>query len=315
MVMYPRATDKRRANGVAKVSVPLMAAALRTKHYAQLPITRAVTLAYVASLVMGVLVALVSVIGTAFGSLYSADPATVSGITASTAGVLVPGFRAHDAFNLVVGLPLLLSALWLARRGSLVGLLLWPGALYYLLYTYAIYLVGAPFGPLFLAYVALVGLSAFTLLGLVASVDGEAIRQRLGGVVPARTVGGLLVALALLTLAQDSIGVFTTAFASSASIEPVARRVWTADLAVEVPATLAGGVLLWRRAPLGYVAGAGLLLQFGLTPVALAAILALQPRFTGGPVDAGTIVGVLVFAAVCFAPITLFVRGAVGRAR
>jgi hypothetical protein len=43
--MHPRATDERRANGVAKVSVPLMAAALRTKHYAQLPITRAVTLA------------------------------------------------------------------------------------------------------------------------------------------------------------------------------------------------------------------------------------------------------------------------------
>src|SRR5450759_1026097 len=83
IVMHPRATDKRRANGVGKVSVPLMAAALRTKHRAQPPITRAVTLAYVASLVMGVLVALVSVIGTAFGSLYSADPATVSGITAS----------------------------------------------------------------------------------------------------------------------------------------------------------------------------------------------------------------------------------------
>jgi len=56
-------------------------------------------------------------------------------------------------------------------------------------------------------------------------------------------------------------------------------------------------------------------MQFGLTPVAIAAILALQPLFTGGPIDAGTIVGVLVFAAVCFAPITWFSRGAVGNAR
>jgi hypothetical protein len=313
--MHPRATDDRRANNVANVSVPLTAAARRSKHYAQLPITRALTLGYMASLVVGSLVAVVSAVGLAFGALYSADPATALGITTSTAGVLVPGLRAYDAFNLVVCLPLLLTTLWLARRGSLLGLLLWPGVLYYLLYTYAIYLVGAPFGPLFLAYVALVALSAFTLIGVVASVDGEAIRQRVGAVVPARTVGGLLVVLALLTLAQDSIGVFASAFSGGTPIEPVARRVWTADLVVEVPAVLAGGVLLWRRAPLGYVAGAALLLQFGLTPVALGAVLALQPFFTGSPLDAGTIVGVLVFAAVCFAPITFFTRGVASHGR
>lgn len=68
----------------------------------------------------------------------------------------MPGFLAHDGFNLVVGLPILLGSLWLARRGSLIGLLLWPGALFYVLYTYALYVVGAPFSALFLPYVALV---------------------------------------------------------------------------------------------------------------------------------------------------------------
>jgi hypothetical protein len=50
--------------------------------------------------------AVVSAAGLAFGSLYAADAVPALGVTASAAGVLVPGLRAHDAFNLLVGLPL-----------------------------------------------------------------------------------------------------------------------------------------------------------------------------------------------------------------
>jgi hypothetical protein len=47
-------------------------------------------------------------------------------------------------------------------------------------------------------------------------------------------------------------------------------------------------VLLWRHQTLEYVAGAGLLLQFGLPPTGLAAIIALQPFLTAASLDAGT---------------------------
>jgi hypothetical protein len=73
---------------------------------------------------------------------------------------------------------------------------------------------------------------------------------------------------------------------------------------------LAGGALLWRHTPLGYVAGVGLLLQFGLTPTGLAAILAFQPILTAAPLDVGIIVGLLIFSLVCFASLAFFVRGA-----
>ena len=82
-------------------------------------------------------------------------------------------------------------------------------------------------------------------------------------------------------------------------------------LAVEVPAVLVGGVLLWRRRALGYVVGAGLLLQFGATPAGLAAVLVLRPFPAGSPVDVPTVVGLLVFSAVCAAGLACFVRGAV----
>jgi hypothetical protein len=114
-----------------------------------------------------------------------------------------------------------------------------------------------------------------------------------------------------LTLGQDGLGAVATAL--SGSLNTPARHVWTADLALEVPALLIGGVLLWRGTALGYAVGPGLLFQFGITPVVLAAIIALQPALTASPIDWGTIIGLLVFAAVAIAPIGFFVRTAYRR--
>jgi hypothetical protein len=278
-----------------------------------LPIRHTLTFAYRSSLVVAVLIAVVAAAGLLFGStgLYGSDPNRAVAVTEAEAGLLVPGFLALDAYNLVVGLPILLALLWLAYRGSLIGLLLWPGALFYIVYTYVLYLVGTPFSVLFLAYIALVALSASTMIGIVANIDGEQVRQRLGGAVPARTIGAILIGLAMLTLAQDASGALVTALAGGAPLDPLARHVWSADLVLELPAMLLGGVLLWRHKRLGYVVGAGLLLQFGLTPTGLAAIIAFQPILTAAPLDVGTIVGLLIFSVVCFASLAFFVRGAI----
>jgi hypothetical protein len=272
---------------------------LRTERLAA-PVTGVVAVAYAMSLGIAVMMAAVSAMGLLLGrgGLYG-DPTRAASVQASTAGLLVPGFLGHDLFNFLIGVPLLLAILWLTRRGSLAGLLLWPGVLFYVLYTYATYLLGAPFGPLFLAHVALVAASAYMVIAVIVTMDVPKVRDRLAPVVPARVTGGLLVALGMLTLVQDGSGAVTTSLAGISVAEPAGRHIWAADLAIEVPALLVGGVLLWRRTALGYVAAAGLLLQFGLTPLALAAMLALQPLVTGAPADVGTITGVLLFALVC----------------
>src|SRR6185503_11350422 len=142
--------------------------------------------------------------------VYGPSPTLPTGTATCTPGILIPGFFAHDLFNLAVALPLLLAMLWAASRGSLIGLLLWPGALFYVLYTYAQYMLGAPFGPLFLAHILTVVLSAYATIALLASIDGDSMRRRLAGAVPARTAGGILVALALLTIGQDAGGALAT---------------------------------------------------------------------------------------------------------
>jgi hypothetical protein len=267
--------------------------------------------ATMASVAIGILMAIVSVMGLALGlgGLYG-DPAGALGPTPSTAGILVPGFLGHDVFNLFVGLPVLVGVVWRARRGSQVALLLWPGALYYVLYTYAIYLIGAAFSSPFLGYAMLVALSGFATIALVAAIEHGLARERLQTAVPARLVGGLLLGLALVTMAQDASGAISTAAAGGAATDPIARAVWSVDLSVEVPAVLVGGLMLWRRRALGYLAGAGLLLQYGLTPVALAFGVLVQAIVTGSAVNWGTVGGVLAFAVVCFAPLGFFIRGA-----
>lgn len=275
------------------------------------------TLAYRATLVIAALMAVVSMAGLALGArgLYGPDPLLAVGVTPVAGGLLVPGWLGQDAVNLVVGVPILLGSLWLARRGSLIGLLLLPGALFYVLYTYTLYLVGAPFSVLFLLYVPLATLSAYVIIGLLSGFDREQVRQQLSQPVSARLIGGLLVVLALLTLAQDASGALLTALGGAAATAAMARPVWIGDLAVEAPAVLVGGVLLWRRRALGYAVGPGLLLQYGLTPIGLVANMALGGVLTQSPLDVGTSIVLLAFGLVCFVPLAFFVRGAVGGQR
>ena len=282
-----------------------------TSTSARLPIRRDLALAQRLSFVVAVLMTVVSAAGLVLGpaGLYGATNLAL-GVTEAEAGLLLPGFLGQDAFNLVVALPLLLGTMWLARRGSLAGLLLWPGALFYVLYWYLLYLIGAQFSELFLLYVPIVTLSAYAIIALIASIDGEAVKQRLGSTVPARALGGTLVALALLTLAQDGSGAFITALSANAPGDPAARHVWIADLALQAPAVLVGGVLLWRREALGYVTGAGLLLQYGLSAVGFVARMALRSVLIGSPLDVVALVVLFVFGVICFVPLAFFVRAA-----
>ena len=263
----------------------------------RLPITRELTLAYVLSLVVALVMTIASVVGLLYQTvIYPTDD-------------LVLSFAPTDALNLVVGLPILLGSMWLARRGKLIGLLCWPGTLFYVLYVYVPYVIGVPFGVLFLPYVVLVALSAYTLIGLVASIDGEVVRRRLTGLVPARTSGGILAGLAILTIVRQA-ALIVTALATQAPVHVQELAVWIDDFTVGVPAVLVGRILLWRRKALGHVAGAGLLLAYGVLALGVIPFMVLEARYTASRIDAAGIVLVLVMAALCFTPFGFFVRGA-----
>ena len=268
---------------------------------AELAVTRDLRLAYLLSLVVAILMALVSLAGLIFGSghLYGNDPD------------IVRWFRGGDAGNLAVGLPILLGTMWLSRGRSLIGLLLWPGALFYVVYTYALYLIGAPFNWLFLAYVALVTLSAYTTIGIVASIDGTAVRQHLART-PTRLVGGALFAIGVLATAALTVPVITT-LSGSTPADPLLHAEWIVDYLIGNPVLLLGGILLWRKALLGYAAAAGLLFLSGANGVAFSVSQVIGALLTGSSIEVAVITVHLAIAAVSFALLTVFLRGTAGQ--
>lgn len=261
-----------------------------------LPLRRDLTVACVSSLAVAFVLAVASIAGLVLGSegLYDAG------------SPLVQVSRGGDAANLLLGLPVLVGSLWLAKRGSLIGLLLWPGALFYVLYTDALYLVGAPLSGLFFAYVAVVTLSAWTLTGIVVSIDAEEVRRRQAAA-PARSVGIALVVIAGLAYVGLTAAVGSSLGGPSGEVGM--RPQWVVDYALGTPVLLLGGALLWRRRPLGYVAAAGLLLVSGLNGLAFAAAALLDGLLGGRPIEPAVVVVHLVIGGVSLGLLAYFERG------
>ena len=214
-----------------------------------------------------------------------------------------------DVVNLLFGLPMLLGSMWLARRGKLIGLLLWPGALFFVLYTYTVYVLAVPLNAAFLLHLTLVTLSLYAILALAASIDGEAVRQRLAGAVPERLAGGILAALGALFFLR-ALAALVGAVTSRTPMAETDLALNAVDYMV-APALVIGGVLLWHRKAFGYVAGLGLLFQASMLFIGLIVVLILQPFLTAAEFALVDVVVVFVLGLICFVPFALFARGVV----
>lgn len=238
-----------------------------------LPVIRSLTFPYAVSLLVAGLLVISSAAGLLFGrrGLYAPDPATL------------PTFLAQDVLSLLVVVPLLLAAMWTARRGSVRGLLLWMGTLFYVAYTYAFAVLGDRLAPLFLLYAAIVSASLYTLVYLLVSTDADAVRARFSTHTPTRLAGGFVAAVAAVMGVLWAVLIVGDVLSGTAPTR-VQLVVWPLDLVVAFPALFWGGLWLWRKEPLGYVVGGIVLLKAaaeGLTLVVQTAAVVLM----GGAAD------------------------------
>jgi hypothetical protein len=172
--------------------------------------------------------------------------------------------RGTDAAVLLVAVPLLLVAVAWYRRGSLRGSLLLAGALAYFLYVYASAALGATaYNGLFLAYVALFSASLFALVLLLASIDPAGLAARLSPRAPGRGLAVFMLACGSVTTAVWlGMGLLPAMLGGEPPehLDTYSTSVTDAlDLGIITPATLLVGILLLRRAPLGYVLAVPLL--------------------------------------------------------
>jgi hypothetical protein len=266
-------------------------------HNASLPLRGNLTLIYVLSFIIAILMVATSIAGLLYQTItYPSNE-------------LLQSFLLNDVSNLFIGLPILLGSMWLTRRSNLLGLLFWPGALFFTLYNYLVYIFAMPLNVAFLLHLALVMLSVYTLIALLANIDAKAVQMALTGVVPNRLAGGVLAGLGLLFFFRV-IAVMVNGLTSQAPIAETELALNISDYLTS-PAWVVCGVLLWQRKAFGYVTGLGLLFQASMLFIGLIVVLLLQPFFTNSPFALVDVVVVFAMGLICFIPFGLFVGGVV----
>lgn len=263
--------------------------------FTDLPVRNRLQLAYALTLILAALLALASLAGLLFPDIvYPSQEYRLN-------------FVANDVLNLLIGLPILFGSLWLTQRGSLVGLLFWPGALFFVLYNDLVYVLSMPLNAVYFLYLLIAPLSFYLMTGLVAAIDSEKVSRRLAGAVAERLAGGALCLLGL-AFCLRSVGVLVQALGDPASLPPTEMALLLTDFFI-APAWMIGGILLWRRRALGYVVGAGLLFQASTLFFALIIFMILQPLMMGTEFLIADIVVVAFMGLIIFIPFGLFARG------
>ena len=258
------------------------------------PVKGNLTLVYQLSGVLAGLLFVASLIGLIFGSsgLYHAYHAAVAGLIG------------QDIVTLAAGLPLLLGAMWLTRRGSAGGLLLWAGALFYFAYAYYFFLVGGS-NALFLVYVGIVSTSLYALLALLFRIDADALKAEFADRAPVRRTATFFVVTASLFMVMWG-GLSVASVVAATTPDPVVHLVVAIDGAVLLPLLVFGGLKLWRREPWGYVLGGLLLTKATATGLTLAFTSTLA-MWWAGSVDPFQVFLAALFAVMAVVGLALVV--------
>ena len=201
---------------------------------------------------------------------------------------LLPQYYAQDMFSLILVVPLLIGSMIWTGRGSAKGYLLWTGWIVYILYFYTFYVFGVYHNALFLAYVALYGLTLYTLIGLLAKVDVNVLKAQFSEKTPVKVIAVFFIFIATLFYFLWINDVITNLAAgtipqSVTNFETPTNIVHILDMAVLLPAVLMAGIWLWRRNPWGY-ALAGIILSKVVTLCGILLLSSYYLKLAGQPV-------------------------------
>lgn len=220
---------------------------------------------------------------------------------------IAESFLTNDLVNIIIGLPFFLISLVTFKQKKLVGILLLPGALIYVVYNYFAYLLGTPLSWSTVGYLVLIILSGLVFFLLMRSIDHEKVKGSLEGKVAERFSGWVLVifGLAFMGLALSEIipGVL------DGSIPPLGEKaVSAADILVSI-GWVVGGFLLLRKIAAGYSLGLGFLMAASSLFIGLILYFFFAPALTGREFDMVEVLTVLVMGMICFVPSFAYIRG------
>ncbi|MEP7228514.1 MAG: hypothetical protein ABI785_14205 [Gemmatimonadales bacterium] len=197
---------------------------------------------------------------------------SVESVYAGLTPTFLPQALAQDIANLAVVSPMWLLLAVLALRGSIRAYLLWLGVLTFTVYNYVIYTFSIPFGPLFLVWVAVLGMCLFSLIGGVSAIDHQAVASAFTNRRAILVVAWVLIGTAFLFgwlwLSEDVPALLSgTRPQSLSDMALPTNPVHVLDLGFFIPAVIITGVLLIKRKPLGHTLAPSFLVFLILTGI------------------------------------------------
>ncbi|RPJ50021.1 MAG: hypothetical protein EHM21_05850 [Chloroflexi bacterium] len=190
-----------------------------------------------------------------------------------------PILRGTDAVTLFICIPLLVIALLLYHRGSLRGGLLLVGVLGFFLYISASVVLGVAYNNLFLLYVAFFSASLFAFILAFTTIDRQDLAARLSTRrLPRRGIAILMFVSGAALLAAWLGDILGALFAGTVpDIGPYTTEVTYAfDLGIITPLAVLTGILILRRAPIGYPLSALMLVVLAIVGLMVASQTVFQ---------------------------------------
>lgn len=209
-----------------------------------------------------------------------------------------PILRGTDAVTLLVGIPLLVWAIVRYRRDSLRGGLLLTGVLSYFLYKSASLAFGVAYNDLILVYIVYFSASFFAFLLTFTSIDLADLAARTSPDLPHGWIAAFmfLAGLSVFVWLIDIISGLTQGGAPANLASYTTETTYPFDLGIIAPTAFLGGVLVLRRAPLGYLLAATLLTLNALVGIMVVgqSVAQLLAGITLSPVEWAAFVGTFV---------------------
>ena len=193
---------------------------------------------------------------------------------------------AQDYVNLFVAFPAILISAYFVHKGSFKAYLIWLGVLSYMIYSYVLYAFFIHFGPNFLPYVAILGLSFYAATGSLVNLDRSDLNEAFSKV-KGTSVGNLLAIVSVIFyfLWLSDIGKALSSGTLPAGVSDIGlfvNPIQVLDLAFVLPGAIMASYCIRKRHVAGLLFAVPLMVFFSIMGIAIIAIFASLAQ-TGSP--------------------------------
>lgn len=217
----------------------------------------------------------------------------------------------QDYVTLFFVVPILLISAYFVSKGSLKAFLVWLGSLIYIAYSYILYAFFIHFSWIFLLYVAILGISFYTIVGSLYRTDIRSMEGIFQFNIRTKVISGFLmfsgVMFMLLWLSDIITAVISGTLPKGvAELGFLVNPVHVLDLAFFLPGSVITSVLLWKRDLLGAFFAVPMMIFQVLMGAAIVSMVIVLNAKTSEPLTAAYIMSTLSLASLFL--VTIFFR-------